>query len=121
MIEMPSSQLSHPHRVHWCLLDRACDIDGGGTAGGRGKEGAAVGAEAATGAWLGGRCGRASSRHGGCRWAGVAAWPTARYATGAQARSWADVAASAAGAQPGVAGWRSSDRVQGGRRGLVRG
>jgi len=24
---------------------------------------------------LGGRCGRASSRRGGCRWAGVAAWP----------------------------------------------
>ena len=31
MTEMPLSQLSHPHRVHRCLLGRARDIDGGGT------------------------------------------------------------------------------------------
>jgi len=52
---------------------------GGGCAGaqlgGRGKAGAAVGAAAASGARLGGCCGRASSRRGGCHWAGVAAWP----------------------------------------------
>jgi len=34
MTEMPLSQLSHPHRVHRCLLGRARDIDGGGTPGG---------------------------------------------------------------------------------------